>query len=98
MTDMTDLSTADLLKRSVTAADVGEVSNGVINMIIPLWPSNYSNVQALPPVPPAYWTPTRDDVLRSTIHHEAMWAAAVSIGITKMASKAWEIKSDIPPR
>ena len=99
MTDQNDkTATLDFISKSVTATDIGEVRNGVVNFIIPLWPSAYTNVQALPPTPPAYWTPTRDDVLRSTIHHEAMWAAALSIAITKVASKSWEVKSDVPRR
>jgi len=94
---MTDSNT-DFLKKSVTAQDLGEVmKGGVMRLIIPWAAYGYDQIQ-LPPKPPAFWTPQRDAVLRSTIYHEPMWAGAVGVGITKMASLAFEITSKVPKR
>lgn len=80
------------IQQSVTAADIGKVANGIINLYVPImW--DRSTI-SLPPELPVFWSWARDETLRATIHHEAMWAAAVGITITKVASKAWEIKSD----
>lgn len=83
------------LKQSVTADEIPVVSNGaVLNMIIPYY-GGYDRV-ALPPQPPVYWTPNRDVTLRATVHHEAMWAGAIGIAITKVASQAFNIVSKKP--
>lgn len=93
---MTD--NAEFLLKSVTAQDLGEVmKGGVLRLIIPWAAYGYDQI-ALPPKPPAFWTPQRDAVLRSTIYHEPMWAGAIGVAITKMASMAWEITSDVPKR
>src|SRR3990167_512780 len=89
---------ADFLFKSVTAQDMGEVmKGGVLRLIIPWAAYGYDQI-ALPPKPPAFWTPQRDAVLRSTIYHEPMWAGAIGVAITKMASMAFEITSEVPKR
>jgi len=86
------MAETDFLNKSVTAGDQGSVQGGVISLVIPqTW--TYSNNMPLPPQPPAYWSRGRDEVLRSTVYNEAMWAAAVYIAITKIASKSWRIDS-----
>lgn len=92
---------ANELEHSVKAGEISIVRNGtVINMAIPLYGMGgiYGTGESLPPTPPPYWTWRRDLTLRATIFYEAMWAAAVGIAITKMASKGWEITSDVALR
>ena len=88
------------LDKSVTSADFPHIidNNGVIRLVVPFW--TYMDPQriVLPPQAPAYWSRERDIILRSSVHNEAMWAAAVGIAITKMVSLAWEVKSSIPIR
>lgn len=87
-----------LIKKSVTANDVGQVSNGgVIRLMLPLASFGIDQL-SLPPTLPPYWTLQRDFTLSATIHKEAMWAAAVGIAITKSASLSWEVTSEIPLR
>lgn len=82
----------DFLTRSVTAEDVTRVSNGsVLNLIVPYY-QGYDRI-ALPPQPPPYWTYQRDAILRATVHHEAMWAGAIGIAITKLAAMSFNIVS-----
>jgi hypothetical protein len=91
----------ELIKKSVTRDDFIPVSQGggVIRMTIPLWDGGMTGKNILmPPLPPAYWTPGRDAVLRSTVHNEALWAGAIGIAITKKASQAFEVDSTIPLR
>jgi 2'-5' RNA ligase len=91
----------ELIKKSVTRDDFIPVSQGggVIHMTIPLWGAGMTGKNILlPPIPPAYWTPGRDAVLRSTVHNEALWAGAIGIAITKKASQAFEVDSTIPLR
>lgn len=40
----------------------------------------------------------RDLILLATPYFEAMWASAIGIAISKMASMAWEVESDVPLR
>lgn len=90
---------ADIARKSVTAGDIIEMNdtNGtVINLMLPsTW---MPQVAALPTTLLPYWSPSRDVVLGATVHHEAMWAAALDIAITKVASKSWEVKSGVPLR
>ncbi len=90
----------ELIKKSVTKEDFIPVSEGggVIRMTIPLWSGVTGKNILLPPLPPTYWTPGRDAVLRSTVHNEALWAGAIGIAITKKASQAFEIDSPVPLR
>jgi len=81
------------LDKSVTARDQGEVRNGVINLIIPSTMGFNGMNLLIPPQPPPYWSRQRDEVLRSTILNEAMWAAAVYVATTKVAAKSWRIDS-----
>lgn len=88
------------LEKSVTAADATQLvgENGVLRLTIPFWNGLDAQRISLPPEAPAYYSRQRDVVLRSTVHQEAMWAAAVGIAISRTVSQAWEVKSDIPLR
>lgn len=93
---MTD--TKDIIAKSVTANEGARVVNGsVVRFIVP-FVGGGAYLPSLPPVAPAYWSPARDIVLRSTAMAEPMWAGAISIAITKIASAAWQVESGIPIR
>lgn len=78
----------ELFMKSVTEGDLGKVSNGaVLQIIVPFYQG--SDRVPLPPQLPPYWSYQRDMTLRSTIYHEAMWAASVSIAICKVSSMSW---------
>lgn len=86
----------DLIKNSVTKNDYADTPRGgVINFMIPWYPGVGVG---LPPEPPQWWSRARDFTLRSTILYEDMWAAAIGIAITKIASSSWEVDSEIPLR
>lgn len=86
----------DLINKSVTKNDYADTPRGgVINFMIPWYPGVGVG---LPPEPPQWWSRARDFTLRSTILYEDMWAAAIGIAITKIASSSWEVDSEIPLR
>jgi hypothetical protein len=82
--------TIEVLERSVTSDDQNTVKNGyVLSFMV----GGYDSFGiGLPMLPPAYWSAGRDTVLRSTIGHEAMWAAAVAKSITKQASLGFTVE------
>jgi len=87
-----------LMDKSVTAGDLQDYKGApVIKYMFPVY-NPWSDVKVLPPAPPAFWTPKRDYVLRSTIYHESFWASAIYIAATKMASKSWEVEGDVSLR
>lgn len=92
--------TQEFLTKSVTAGDLNVVaSNGtVIKYVVPFWNGLDGSAIPLPPDLPEYWSWQRDIILRSTIHHEAMWAAALGIAVSKMASLAFEVDSAVALR
>lgn len=93
-----DQKDKQLISKSVTAGDAGDVGqNGVIRMIIPLASWGIDR-KSLPAELPLYWTRDRDFVLSATVHHEAMWGAAVGIALTKTASMSFEIQGDVALR
>lgn len=94
---MTDFDDKLLIKQSVTKGDIGSVDNGVIRLMIPMM-GMYQDQAALAPKPPPYYSRERDFVLSTTIFHEAMWASAIGIAITQMASLAWEVSSAVTLR
>lgn len=76
-----------------------ETHHGVYHFIVPWTGYGYGQDRfALPPDPPAYWSPARDDVLRATIYRESAWDTAVAIAIAKMVSQAWEVEGEVPLR
>lgn len=87
----------DVFTKSVTRNNILPVSKGgVIQLIVPM---TFGIDRApLPPEPPAYWSLQRDMVLRTTVHKESMWAAAVGIAITKIGSLSWEIRGEVAKR
>lgn len=88
------MATDEIYTKSVTADELGKVRNGaVMQLIVPFYGQNYDRYP-LPPVLTPYWSPQRDILLRGTVYHEAMWAAAVGIAITKIASLSWEVSGE----
>lgn len=88
-----------VLSKSVVAGDLSDAQGGVLRLIVPManWYYGEDRVQ-LPPQLPLYWSEARDAVLHSTIHHEAMWAGAVGIALSKVSSLAWEVSSEVRRR
>lgn len=83
------------LQKSVTANEITTVKNGaVINLVVPFY-QGYDRL-SLPPQAPPYWSLQRDAILRATVHHEAMWAAAVGIAISKLAALSFNVISKKP--
>lgn len=85
---------SELLKKSVTSGDFTQYErDGVVNLMIPFagWGVDRIN---LPPRLPAYWSWTRDDVLRATVFREGFWSAAVGIAISKVAAKGFEVSGE----
>jgi hypothetical protein len=95
---MPDTPTADeILRQSVTQGELSTVRNGaILNIMVP-FVQGYTTYP-LPPEPPPFWSYRRDIVMRSTIYQEAMWAAAVSICITKASSKSFEVSGPVALR
>lgn len=82
----------DVLIKSVTAADHAK-TNGhggmgaafFLQVMAPAFgPAEGTDL-------PNYWSPARDWHLRSSVHLEPMWSAAVNKAITKIASRGWEV-------
>jgi hypothetical protein len=91
------MSDQEIIKKSVTKEDYADdPRGGVVYFMVPYWGAHQGG--QLPPNPPQYWERNRDWLLRSTVFHEDMWSAAISIAATKMAALNWEIESEIPLR
>lgn len=87
----------DILKKSVTKDDYADDPRGsIINFMLPYYGA-YSTGGMTPEAPP-YWSKERDRALRATILHEDFWSAALNIAITKKASMAWDVDSEVPLR
>lgn len=82
----------DVLRYSVTRDDYQKTpQSGVYHWIFPALGSAGVDL-------PAFWSFSRDYVLSSLIYRESMWAAAVSIAISKIVSRGFEVDSDVPLR
>jgi len=85
------------LAKTVTKGDQQNVNNaGVFQILVPFI-GGITGGEVLPPSLPLRWTPKRDRILKTTIFQEPMWAAALSIALTKMASMSWEISGHDKP-
>ena len=85
----------DVLRHSVTKDDYAD-DGGRKNRVINFWiPAGSGGLISLPPNPPPYWTPGRDDTLRSTIFYESLWSSAIYIAVTKIAALSWDVKGDV---
>jgi SPP1 gp7 family putative phage head morphogenesis protein len=82
------------LKDSVKKGDLPYIQNGVAYFLVPHYEQGY--------VPLPWDLPRglfeRDAWLRYSLKAETMWSNAISVAISKMASVAWEIESQIPQR
>src|SRR5574342_43702 len=90
---------SDILKDSVTKLD-HPTEAGRRGAVISYFFGSplMQGLVSLPPDPPPYWSTGRDGVLRATLHAESMWADAVYIALTKIASLSWDVKGSIPLR
>lgn len=85
----------DILKRSVTASDYQESPQGGAFLLrVASWPSYGS----LLPTIDNLSLREADWACIATVDHEAIWAGAMAIAITKVSSLAWEVQGDIPLR
>lgn len=78
---------ADVVRRSVTRNDFNKNPqdgySGILQLIIPY----FSGAPDLPP----YWSPARDRVLKTSPMRESMWASAIGIATSKVASADWRL-------
>ncbi len=91
----------DVVQRSVTRQDAESAyrhgSGAVWRFYVPM--GGESDMWGLlPPEPPAYWSVERDRVLRYTTIKGGLWADAVGIACTKVASQSFEIEGDDVPQ
>lgn len=85
----------DVLRHSVTKDDYAS-DGGKSGRVINYWiPAGSGGLISLPPQPPPYWSPGRDDVLRGTIFSESLWSSAIYIAVTKIAALSWDVKGDV---
>lgn len=85
----------DVIKRSVTQADYAESPQGGAFLLrVGSWPVYGS----LLPTIDNLSLRDADMACIATVDHEAIWAGAVAIAITKVSSLAWEVQGDIPLR
>lgn len=85
----------EILNQSVTKDDYGKVKNGVY-MFVSLSNGLIYPASGLPVHPPAWWSFERDDVLRVTVHYEAMWANAIYTAVSKTASTTITFRGSVP--
>ncbi len=83
-----------ILANSVTKGDYSDNPYGAIFLSVGNW---YSNGGLLPSLVGLSFRDS-DMMTVSTIDYEAVWAGAVAIAVTKVASLAWEVEGDIPLR
>lgn len=86
-----------ILQRSVAKSDypTNPYEGNTFRLFIPM--AIGSKLPLLPQLP-SYWSLDRDRILRSTVHAEPMWAGAIGIAITKMASMSWQVESGVALR
>lgn len=86
------MSSNEIVDKSVTKNDFTDDA-GKKGGVYHFWASPWWTMPgALQPTPPPYWSFTRDAILRTTIHHESIWAGAIYVATTKMAALAWKVK------
>jgi len=89
------MSDLDIINKSVTANDYADnPAGGAFFLAL----RNYSYNKAFPPNLDNLGLRESDYITSATIDHEALWAGAVAIAITKVSSLSWEIDGDIPLR
>jgi len=98
MTDtITTANRRTLIRRSVKRDDtLAAAGGGLFQILVPYY--GYGQLDSiLPPQLPVSWR-DRDRILARTPRADAMWGAAIGIAVTKVASLAWDVESDIPLR
>jgi hypothetical protein len=91
----------DVLPQSVKKYDRMDVRDGggAMQVLIP-WTWLGGNTVGLSPLPdglPDHWQ-RRDELLRSTVQAEGMWANALSISIDQLTALDWRVTGDVPLR
>jgi len=81
----------EVLVKSVTAGDYPDSPrSGIFHFTL-------LGGGSAPDLPP-FWSPSRDFVLYNTLLRESMWASAIGLAITKLASQDFDVESDVPER
>ena len=89
------MADTDILSKSITAGDYSETPNaGAFYFAF----RNFAYNVAFPPNLDNLGLRESDYITSATIDHEALWAGAIAIAITKVSSLSWEIEGDIPLR
>lgn len=83
-----------ILAKSVTQGDYSDNPYGAIFLSVGSW---FRPGGLLPDLSNLSFRES-DYMTVSTVDYEAVWAGAVAIAVTKVASLAWEVESDIPLR
>lgn len=78
---------AEVLKHSVTAGDYTKSPYDGSGILTLFFPQPVGTVGDLP----QYWTPARDRILRTSPMRESMWASAVHIAVSKVATRDWRL-------
>lgn len=85
---MTEIDPSTIRKQSVTENEqrVTALNYYMLPYLL------YKPLVSLPPDAPVYWSYARDITLRSTLHAETMWAAAVGIAATKCTNAGYALE------
>jgi hypothetical protein len=84
----------DILRKSVTQGDYADQVGGAYLLRVAVW----NSVGALPAALDGFGLQESDAITLSTVDREALWAGAIAIAVSKVASLAWEVESDIQLR
>lgn len=79
---------SDVLAKSVTKGDFNtspyQGYGGIYQLTVPFTPQGAGDL-------PAYWSPLRDRVLKTTPMRESMWASAIGIATSRVAGSDWRL-------
>jgi hypothetical protein len=90
------MSDQEVIQKSVTLGDYSDnPRGGVIYFGTGTW-SRFG--QVFPPDLEGLSLRESDFITVNSVDHEALWAGAVAIAITKVSSLSWEVEGDIPLR
>lgn len=88
----------EVTSKSVTKLDHTRNAGKQGNVLFMWTQAGAGGLISLPPVPPPYWSFTRDDLLRQTIFADSLWADSVYLALTKMSALSWDVKGDVALR
>lgn len=86
------VTASEILARSVTKDETNANSGG---SLIRWYSFGSSPLVPLPPDPGAWWAPERDKQLKRAYRTSGLWATAVNIAATRVASMGYDLKGDV---